>query len=88
VPHPSLGEIVVLVTVVVPGTTVDEAEVRAFLRGRLAPYKVPRRVLAFRKGELAFTSTQKVQLEPLRKRVLARLCAERAEVAGHVYGPE
>ena len=87
VPHPSLGEIVVLAAVPAPGQTPDEEQVRAFLRERLAPYKVPRRVFVFERDELEFTGTQKVQLEPLRKLALARLGAERAEVAGHVYEP-
>ncbi len=87
VPHPSLGEIVVLAAVPHPDAPPDEDTVRAYLRERLAPYKVPRRVLAFQRSELAFTGTQKVQLEPLRAAVLARLAAEAAEIAGHVYAP-
>ena len=35
---------------------------------RLAPYKVPRRVLFFRPDELAYTGNQKIQLGPLRER--------------------
>jgi hypothetical protein len=47
---------------------------------------VPRRVLVFGDAELAFTANQKVQLAPLREAAERRLAAERAEIAGHVYG--
>ena len=66
----------------------DESCARAYLREKLAAYKVPRRVLEFRREELAYTGTQKVQLAPLRRLVLDRLSAEGAEVAGHVYGSD
>ncbi|TFG95314.1 MAG: long-chain fatty acid--CoA ligase, partial [Myxococcales bacterium] len=46
--HPTLGEVVVLCAVPALGRKVDEEAIRAFLRERLASYKVPRRVLAFR----------------------------------------
>jgi acyl-CoA synthetase (AMP-forming)/AMP-acid ligase II len=85
VPHPTLGEIVALAAIPRPGQRVDEEAVRAHLRGALASYKVPRRVFSFERGQLAYTSTQKVQLEELRRKVLERLRSERAEVAGHVY---
>jgi len=71
-----------------PGATIDESVVRAYLRERLATYKVPRRVFAFERKQLGFTGTQKVQLEALRTLVVERLTAERAEVAGHVYEPQ
>jgi acyl-CoA synthetase (AMP-forming)/AMP-acid ligase II len=85
--HPTLGEAIVLCAVPAPGRAIDEGGIRAFLRGRLAAYKVPKRVLAFRAGELAFTGSQKVQLDPLRKLALERLAAEGAEIEGHRYGP-
>jgi acyl-CoA synthetase (AMP-forming)/AMP-acid ligase II len=85
VPHPSLGEIVMLAAVPQPGESFEEGAVRAHLRDQLASYKVPRRVFAFDRAELSFTSTQKVQLEPLREAILARLSQESAEIAGHVY---
>src|SRR5262245_33289561 len=86
VPHPTLGEAVVLCAVPLAGRRVDEAAIRGFLRERLASYKVPRRVLAFEAPELAFTGNRKVQVEPLRKLALARLAAERAEIEGFRYG--
>ena len=87
VPHPILDEAVVLCAVRREGAPpVSEEEVRKHLRAQLASYKVPRRVLFFRSEELAFTGNQKVQVAPLREKALARLEAECAEIAGHVYG--
>jgi fatty-acyl-CoA synthase len=84
--HPTLGEVVVLCAVAAQGRSVDEAEIRGFLRERLASYKVPRRVLDFRADELSFTGNQKLQLEPLRRLALARLAAEGALIEGYRYG--
>jgi acyl-CoA synthetase (AMP-forming)/AMP-acid ligase II/thioesterase domain-containing protein/acyl carrier protein len=44
-PHPSLGEEPGLAVVAAPGATLREAEIIAFLRARLAPHQLPRRVL-------------------------------------------
>jgi fatty-acyl-CoA synthase len=87
VPHPSLGEIVVLAAVPAPGERIDEETVRAHLRERLAAYKVPRRVLAFERTDLALTGTQKIQVDPLRQKILERLGRERVEISGHSYEP-
>lgn len=87
VPHPTLGEILVLCAVPIAGVPApDEADVREFARKRLAAYKVPRRLLLFEESEIAYTANQKVQLEPLREAALKRLAGERAEIAGHRYG--
>jgi acyl-CoA synthetase (AMP-forming)/AMP-acid ligase II len=89
VPHPTLGEVVVLCAVASrDAAEPPESEIRTFLRGRIAPYKVPRRVLFFHESELAYTGSQKVQLAPLRDAALRRLEAESAEIEGHRYGPE
>jgi acyl-CoA synthetase (AMP-forming)/AMP-acid ligase II len=85
VEHPTLGEVVVLCVVPTEGERVAEDEIRAFLRERLAAYKVPKRVLAFRAGELSYTGNQKVQVQPLREAALARLRAEGAVIEGHRY---
>jgi fatty-acyl-CoA synthase len=85
--HPTLGEIVVLCVVPTEGAAVEEAAIRGFLRGKLAAYKVPRRVFVFHEDELAFTGNQKLQLEPLREAALARLEACQAEIEGHRYAP-
>ena len=87
VPHPTLGEALVLCVVPMEGACgPDEAAIQAFVRERLAPYKVPRRVLVFSEAEIAYTGSQKVQLTPLRDAALQRLALERAEIAGHRYG--
>jgi acyl-CoA synthetase (AMP-forming)/AMP-acid ligase II len=87
VAHPTLGEALVLCAVCVEGAELDEASLRAWLRERLAAYKVPRRVLFFAADELAYTANQKVQVAPLREAALARLEQERAEIEGHRYVP-
>jgi acyl-CoA synthetase (AMP-forming)/AMP-acid ligase II len=87
VPHPTLGEVLVLCAVPLAGApTPDEAAIQAFVRERLAPYKVPRRVLLFSERDFQYTANQKVQLAPLRELALRRLAAEGAEIAGHRYG--
>lgn len=87
VPHPTLGEVLVVCAVPVSGAPApDEAGIQAFVRERLAPYKIPRRVLFFAVSEFHYTANQKVQLAPLREAALRRLEAERAEIAGHRYG--
>jgi fatty-acyl-CoA synthase len=83
--HPTLGEAVVLCAVPVEGATLDEEEVRGFLRKRLAAYKIPKRVLVFRADELSYTGNQKVQVAPLKAAALERLQAEDAEIDGHTY---
>ena len=45
VPHDKLGEDVAAAVVLREGTSASEAELRDFLKGRLADFKVPRRVL-------------------------------------------
>jgi acyl-CoA synthetase (AMP-forming)/AMP-acid ligase II len=83
VPHPALGEALMVCAVATDGAAVDEDEVRAFLRERLAAYKVPRRVLFFSADELPYTSNQKIQLGPLREKALERLAG--VEIDGHTY---
>ena len=83
--HPTLGEVVILCAVCEAGATVEEAEVRTFLRSKLAAYKVPKRVLFFRPEELSFTGNQKIQVDPLREAAQKRLEAEGAEIDGYRY---
>jgi fatty-acyl-CoA synthase len=87
VEHPTLGEALVLCAVPLDGATPDEAEVRAWLRARVAAYKVPRRVLFFRADELAYTANQKIQVAPLKQAAVQRLREERAEIQGHRFEP-
>ncbi len=90
VPHPVLGEAIVLCAVRADGATIDEPSreksIREQLREKLAAYKVPKRVLFFDADELEYTANQKIQVGPLRETVLARLEQERAEIDGVRYG--
>lgn len=90
VPHPALGEVIVLCAVRAAGKAFDEADreaaIRAQLREKLAAYKVPRRVLFFDADELDFTANQKIQVGPLRDAALVRLQREGAEIEGVTYG--
>ncbi len=85
--HPTLGEVIVLCVVPVAGASPREDEIRSFLRSKLAAYKVPRRVLFFRPGDLSYTGNQKIQMDPLRESARARLEAEGAEIEGYRYEP-
>lgn len=75
VPHETLGEMVVVCAVPHERAAIDEENVRAFLRGRIASYKIPRRVLFFREDELSLTGNQKIRTEDLRALASARLAA-------------
>lgn len=72
VPDPLLGQVVVVCAVAHEGAQVSEADVREFLRGRLASYKIPRHVLFVDEADLSFTANRKI-----RARELRRLAAER-----------
>jgi len=85
VPHDTLGEIIVLCVVRAEGAEIDESGVLERLRGRLAVYKMPRRVLFPEPAEVAYTSNQKLQVDPLREWARARLAQESAEIEGVRY---
>jgi acyl-CoA synthetase (AMP-forming)/AMP-acid ligase II len=74
VPHPRFGEAVVLCAVR-SLDPVSAEDITGHLRGVLASYKVPRRVLFFDDEELTYTGSQKVRLEDLRS-LAARRVAE------------
>ncbi|MEZ5180112.1 MAG: hypothetical protein R2746_18000, partial [Acidimicrobiales bacterium] len=57
VPDERLDQIVVACIVCRDGESATEAEVRAFLRERVAAYKVPKRVLFFADGEVPMTAS-------------------------------
>jgi fatty-acyl-CoA synthase len=74
VPDERLEEIVVLCVVLKEGVDASEEDIRAFLRERVAAYKVPKRVLFFADGEIPMTSSEtKVRDEALLALVQARL---------------
>jgi fatty-acyl-CoA synthase len=88
VPHPSLGEVVILCALPIPGAAPDAEAIRTYLRVRVAAYKVPRHVLFFRENEIEFTGNQKIQFGPLREEVERRLRTGRIAIDGFVYGDE
>ncbi|MFP5307269.1 MAG: class I adenylate-forming enzyme family protein [Gammaproteobacteria bacterium] len=75
VPHDTLGEIVVSCLVPHDGTALDEDSVRAFLKERLASFKVPRHVLVLSDDEIPVTGNGKVKIAELRELAARRLSA-------------
>ncbi|MDE8652402.1 class I adenylate-forming enzyme family protein [Novosphingobium album (ex Liu et al. 2023)] len=75
VPHETLGEIVVSCIVREEGRTLTEAEVIAWLKARLASYKVPRKVLFVEPGELDLTNTAKIKPAEARALAMRKLAA-------------
>jgi fatty-acyl-CoA synthase len=73
VPHDTLGEMVVSCVVPHEGVALDEAAVRAFLKERLAVYKVPRRVLFVGEEDMLLTGSAKIKSGALRELVSKRL---------------
>ena len=86
VPHPTLGEAIVLCVVPTAGAAVDVPSLEQFLRETLSAYKLPRAVFVLRPEEVSYTGTQKVQVDPLRELAHAKLCERGAVIAGHRYG--
>lgn len=73
VPHETLGEMVVACIVPHDGVQLVEDEVRAFLKERLASFKVPRRFLFLNEGDMAVTGNGKVKAGELRQFASQRL---------------
>ena len=73
VPHQTLGELVVSCVVPHDGVVLDTEQLLAFLRQRLASYKVPRQVLFFREDEVALTGNAKIKAGELRELATQRL---------------
>jgi fatty-acyl-CoA synthase len=86
VPHPTLGEAIVLCVVPTDGAAVDVPALEAHLREALSSYKLPRATFVLGPGEVSYTGTQKVQVEPLRELAHAKLCDGAITIAGHRYG--
>jgi fatty-acyl-CoA synthase len=70
-PDARLGEVAVAFVRLAPGRTASEQEVADFCRGRIASYKIPRRVLFV--DELPMTGSGKVQKVKLRDDARRRL---------------
>jgi fatty-acyl-CoA synthase len=73
VPHQTLGEVVVSCVVPHDDVILEAAQLLAFLRQRLASYKVPRHVLFFREDEVALTGNAKIKAGELRELATKRL---------------
>ena len=74
VPDPRLEQIALLCVELVEGAQEDEQSVQAFLRKRIASYKVPKKVLFFSPGEIPMTASgTKVVDDALRALVDARI---------------
>jgi fatty-acyl-CoA synthase len=74
VPDARLDQLVVACIELKDGATGSETDIQAFLRERVAPYKVPKRVLFFEPGEIPMTgSDTKVRDDELLTLVTRRL---------------
>jgi oxalate---CoA ligase len=80
VPHPRLGEDVAGAVVLRPGMTTSPVELREFLQQKLAPFKVPRRIVI--RDQMPKGQTGKIM-----RRRLAELMEEDA-AATHVAAPQ
>ena len=69
VPDPELGQLVAAVVVTVDGEDVDPDDLRAFAAERLAPYKLPERIVFA--GDLPYSNFGKVSRQALAAVVLA-----------------
>jgi fatty-acyl-CoA synthase len=76
VPHDTLGEMVVSCVVREEGHGVSEADVIAYLKQRLAAYKVPRKVLFLDANDLDMTHTAKIKPEEAREFARRKLAQE------------
>lgn len=73
VAHETLGEVVTACVVPREGAGLEPGEILAFLRERLASYKVPRHVLFFRDEEITLTGSAKIKSSDLRELAAGRL---------------
>ena len=73
VPHQTLGEVVVSCVVPHDDVILEPKQLLAFLRQRLASYKVPRHVLFFGEDEVALTGNAKIKAGELRELAAKRL---------------
>lgn len=73
VPDDLLGEMVVACVVPADGASLSEAAIIAFVRERLASFKVPKRVLFFTDDDYALTGNEKIKTSVLRELAVKRL---------------
>lgn len=75
VEHETLGEMVVSCIVPVDGVTVDPEALSAFLKQKLASFKLPRKVLLFSESDFAMTGNEKAKAKEIRGEAFKRLKA-------------
>jgi len=75
VEHETLGEMVVSCIVPVEGVTVDPDALSAFLKQKLASFKLPRRILIFAEADFALTGNEKAKAKEIRAEAFKRLKA-------------
>ncbi len=75
IPHDTLGEMAVGCIVPHDGVQIAEDDLRAFLKEKLASFKIPRRFLILNEEEMAVTGNGKVKSDELRKLAVERLGA-------------
>jgi fatty-acyl-CoA synthase len=73
VPDELLGEKVVACVLPRAGASLDERAIRAFVKERLASFKVPRIILFLAESDIAVTGSEKVKVSELREFALRRL---------------
>ena len=76
VPDDLLGEMVVACIVPMAGDTIDEKALLAFLKDRLARFKMPRRVLVLREEEFALTGNEKAKAADIRTVAIGRIASQ------------
>jgi acyl-CoA synthetase (AMP-forming)/AMP-acid ligase II len=76
-PDPQWGEIVVAYVEVDHPETFDGQSVRAFAKGKLAPFKIPRKFIVVEAGGWPVTPTGKVSKPVLRERAAREVAEER-----------
>jgi fatty-acyl-CoA synthase len=79
VPDPKMGEELCAWIQLAPGERADEEEIRAYCRGQIAHYKIPRYVRFV--DEFPMTVTGKIQKFVIRERMMAELALAEAETA-------
>ena len=79
VPHPLLGEAVVLCALRHDDDPVSEDEICAHLKTVLASYKVPKRVVFVEEHELPYTASEKVKLADARRIAARHIAADDPE---------
>ncbi len=73
VPHETLSEMVVSCIVPIDGATLDHGQLIAYLKERLASYKIPRELLFFAEEDFPLTGNEKAKVTEIRQLALKRL---------------